>query len=415
MIKKILFSCFLLLFACTGYANSQVQATLCNEQGIEKLEANDPFGAIKDFITACRLSPFDDKYSKNLAYARFMAGRALFEMESHEKAENHLQLALKQEPFNLEFRLMLFDLYVKLKKRDLVLAQGDKIITLRPEDPALTRYLAINTYKTQQSVKAIKYLENYIENYGNNLHINKLLGGLLYEKGRLTDALEVLRPVENQNLRDLDALNLISKINSELAVKEGLDSSSSDNFILWLPKDFEFELFEILLSNLEKIYDGLGDALCFYPLEPVEIIIVEDAEYKSLYSYKEGTAGMYDGKIVIPVAKINEPDKLARTLRHEYVHHLIYWISEDSAPLWLNEGLAQLLETDDFEGMLEENLQNLALSFRELDRLYIQSMETKNFRDTYKWSLVKTLKIVTEIGLEGIVQMLRTKNYQVGA
>jgi tetratricopeptide (TPR) repeat protein len=417
LVKKSIFALLFLFLAFAGGAQTQLEAKAeargFNQRGVGQLEAGDPFGAIKLFIKACRLSPFDDRYAKNLAYARFVAGKMLLARGEFEPAEGHLALAIKQEPDNAEFNLMLFDLYVKQQSGELALAQGDRVLALTPWDGELVRYLAINAYRLQQSKAAIAYLEGFVASYGVNLQVNKQLGSLLYERGRLTEALEALKPIESYNLKDPEALALISKINTELVIKEGLQSFSSEKFVLWTPKNLDLAFSELLSSNLEKIYEGLGDLLNFYPLEPVEVILLEETEYKSLYSYKQGATGVYDGKLVIPVARVEEPEQLARTLRHEYVHHLVYWMSEDTAPLWLNEGLAQLLETDDLEAILEQNSKALLLSHKEVERLYLSAVDENNLKEVYKWSFVKALKIVAESGLDRLVEMLKSKTYAI--
>ncbi len=60
---------------------------------------------------------------------------------------------------------------------------------------------------------------------------------------------------------------------------------------------------------------------------------------------------MYDGRIKLPVGGLQRgSERLARTLRHEYAHAAIVTLSRGKAPLWLNEGLAQVSEEIDDPG-----------------------------------------------------------------
>ncbi len=54
---------------------------------------------------------------------------------------------------------------------------------------------------------------------------------------------------------------------------------------------------------------------------------------------------MYDGRIKMPIGGLERgSERLKRTLRHEYAHAAIVTLSRGKAPVWLNEGLAQVAE-----------------------------------------------------------------------
>jgi len=60
------------------------------------------------------------------------------------------------------------------------------------------------------------------------------------------------------------------------------------------------------------------------------------------------TAGVYDGRIKLPVGGLAETDRdvLERTLRHEYGHVLVHQLARGRCPVWLNEGVAIWSEED---------------------------------------------------------------------
>lgn len=58
------------------------------------------------------------------------------------------------------------------------------------------------------------------------------------------------------------------------------------------------------------------------------------------------SAMYYRGEITVPIP-LNGPvssKKLRRALRHEYIHAVIAELSDNKAPAWLDEGIAQLIE-----------------------------------------------------------------------
>jgi hypothetical protein len=63
------------------------------------------------------------------------------------------------------------------------------------------------------------------------------------------------------------------------------------------------------------------------------------------------SGGIYDGRIKLPVGGLARgSERLARTVRHEYAHAAIVTLSKGKAPVWLNEGLAQVAEEADDQG-----------------------------------------------------------------
>ena len=54
-----------------------------------------------------------------------------------------------------------------------------------------------------------------------------------------------------------------------------------------------------------------------------------------------------DGKIRVPVQGLSSMTaELSRILKHEMVHSFVHRVSEGRCPVWLNEGLAQMLSGD---------------------------------------------------------------------
>ena len=62
------------------------------------------------------------------------------------------------------------------------------------------------------------------------------------------------------------------------------------------------------------------------------------------------TAAAYDGRIRLPIqGAFDHLEELDRVLGHEYVHALVATLGGRTVPVWLNEGLATVLEPDGLE------------------------------------------------------------------
>lgn len=80
----------------------------------------------------------------------------------------------------------------------------------------------------------------------------------------------------------------------------------------------------------------------------IEVHLLPAADFSEAYGGNVEVIGIYDGRIRLPfgeVEKLNE--YLISVISHELAHALIARASDDKAPAWLQEGLAQLAEKTD--------------------------------------------------------------------
>ena len=99
------------------------------------------------------------------------------------------------------------------------------------------------------------------------------------------------------------------------------------------------------LEMLEAAYYRIGSALNVYPAEPVEVVLHTLEQFRDVTKSPSWSAGVYDGRIRVPIKDADRsPDQLAEVLAHEYTHAVVASLAGDSAPTWLNEGLASVME-----------------------------------------------------------------------
>lgn len=78
----------------------------------------------------------------------------------------------------------------------------------------------------------------------------------------------------------------------------------------------------------------------------IEVLLLDPRDFRESYA---GSAvdlvGLYDGRIRVPLGQIGRVGTIAASiLTHELAHALIADASDDQAPHWLHEGLAQMVE-----------------------------------------------------------------------
>jgi hypothetical protein len=99
------------------------------------------------------------------------------------------------------------------------------------------------------------------------------------------------------------------------------------------------------LEILEAAYYRIGGVLNVYPGEPVEVVLHTLEQFRDVTKSPAWAAGVYDGRIRVPIKDADRsPEQLAEVLSHEYTHAVVAGLAGRSAPTWLNEGLAGVME-----------------------------------------------------------------------
>lgn len=77
----------------------------------------------------------------------------------------------------------------------------------------------------------------------------------------------------------------------------------------------------------------------------VEVQVLPWEEFRANFAFAESMAGLYDGRIRVPLADIPYlPAEGVAILSHELAHAMIAQATDDRAPNWFHEGLAQRVE-----------------------------------------------------------------------
>ncbi len=158
---------------------------------------------------------------------------------------------------------------------------------------------------------------------------------------------------------------------------------------------------------LEEAYIKVGADLGYYPEDRIEAILYAKKEFYDTTNAPSWAGAIYDGKIKIPVGGITEnTEALTRVVMHEYTHAIVHRLSKGSAPMWINEGIAQYEEgekiDDDKAGALVKGsggvLKGLEGSFLDMQR--------QDAERAYALSLSATAYIVREFGVFSVRKIL---------
>lgn len=177
----------------------------------------------------------------------------------------------------------------------------------------------------------------------------KALALSLYRQNKLTEALEQVQAALALR-QDGELLQLQAQLKQEIEVQRDYDDARTANFVVLFDGYEHEEMKRTVLDILKDAYAGIGKELDYFPSEPVTVILYTGKDFSDVTQSPDWAGGMFgkvDGKIRLAVQGAEGQERaLRRVLTHEYVHALLHALAP-ATPMWLHEGLAQLLSGDE--------------------------------------------------------------------
>ena len=172
----------------------------------------------------------------------------------------------------------------------------------------------------------------------------KMLGELYYrmddfEQARRSWEKAVALEPANAGLRAR-----LERIKREHKTERDFNRDVTSNFLVKYEGREKISAGRIVLAILEDAYGDVGKELSYYPSHEIQVILYSNKQFQDVTRAPDWSAGIYDGKIRMPIGGIEkETPALRRILYHEYTHAVVRAITP-RVPSWLNEGLAMHFE-----------------------------------------------------------------------
>lgn len=129
-------------------------------------------------------------------------------------------------------------------------------------------------------------------------------------------------------------------------------------FDTWSQRGLSASELEIIEQNLNAVRNDVGRALDVDPDARFDVILTEPEVFHRYSGTRSHIAGLFDGKIHIPIPTTVNERELQGTLWHEYTHAVISVKTRGHCPVWLNEGLASYQQAK-VDPQIRENLSAL--------------------------------------------------------
>ena len=280
-----------------------------NTEGLERYRSGDYAGAVAMLQRAHALDPENTMIRSNLARAHCAAARESAEANDLDAAMRELDAALDLKSDDADLYAFAGSLY--LTTGDLASAEG-MLLCVLDLDP--------------------EHKDGH-----------ELLGHVYYGRGALKDAVEQWQWVLDHHPTDENVDKFLEKARRELEVeKDFVTEYERRHFVINRDRDNFEEESRTILDILERCYYDIGRDLRHFPRNPVIVLLYSPEQFSEATLAKAHVAGLYDGKIRVPLVPKNyDHDRLTRILRHEYTHVVVGALTGGNVPFWFNEGLAQ--------------------------------------------------------------------------
>jgi len=206
-------------------------------------------------------------------------------------------------------------------------------------------------YYKKDFANAGTYLESYLEKNKSDPEAYILLAEVKESLGETTEAWELAqRATALQNLTEEETRELQKReasLNAKAEESAGQGELTSGFIRLRYQLVQHQPLVNGSLQILQKTIETLNLQLGLpYPAEPIEVIFHQSENFGRIAHSPSWTAGLYDGRVRIPVpADQNFDEEFARVLRHEITHAVLSEHAQHrQLPAWFQEGLAQVAE-----------------------------------------------------------------------
>jgi hypothetical protein len=191
----------------------------------------------------------------------------------------------------------------------------------------------------------------------------------------------------------------IEKAERELQAGRDYAFSTAPHFNVRYGDGMDPGLAAEIVDYLEDRYWILADALVHAPEQPITVLLYPEQAFRDVTGAPEQVAGLYDGKIRVPLGGITRIDpRSSRLLTHELTHAVVRSKTRGNCPRWLHEGLAQR-----FEGRTVSRADHKEI-LKILEGIDPSRWESKGFSYPAALSFVRYLESLLDI--DGLVMVL---------
>ena len=215
------------------------------------------------------------------------------------------------------------------------------------EAPGVWAALALAHLKGRDAGRAQSVLEQAVQRFPDDADVLYLLAEAHERQGRTREAGDSLRQLLARHPGHGRGRTLLASIEREQKVEGGYWSQESRHFLVRYEGALGLDVGRSVVDYLEDAYDSVGRDLGFFPPDRIQVGIYQEEVLGEVIGVPAHfIRGAFDGrKIRLNMRQtVAYSNDLSRLVRHEYTHAVIHALSKGRAPVWVHEGLAQVME-----------------------------------------------------------------------
>ena len=236
---------------------------------------------------------------------------------------------------------------IDMERGDSAKASGyfEHAIAAKPDDVNLLQWHAAALASQGKYPDAAFELDRATALRPDSAELLRMLGAARYDADRVSDAISAWKHAMELS-PDPATERLLHKAERELQVEEKSSRKESRHFTLhYQGKETGPELQQEILTSLETGYQDLSSQLGYEPGENIIVILYTQKEFMDITEAPSWAGALNDGKLRIPIGGLTAMyPELERSLKHELTHSFLNSLGRGRCPVWLNEGLAQIME-----------------------------------------------------------------------
>ncbi|MBI5971320.1 MAG: hypothetical protein HY884_09230 [Deltaproteobacteria bacterium] len=332
----------------------------------------------------------------------------------HEKAAALLRESLKKTPGSEEIKKALAgslnELGVKSSRAgDIAAAKGYFTEAFSyHQEPVLLQNLANAKISLKDYKGAIETLDPVSKEPYAKLLLGDIyyrLGVESYQYGKVDDARAYFEKSFDMNPVDANVRDALEQLKAEHKVESKMNQTDGSHFTVKYEGGENAVTGHVISILLEEAYFKVGTDLGLYPDDRIEAVLMMKETFWNVTGSPSWAGALYDGRIKLPAGGITEKTHLLeQVLFHEYTHAVVHRLSGGKAPVWLNEGLAQMEEgkddgryRDDLRGFAEKNYDKHDMALRPYERSFM-GLNSNQAEQAYLFSLSATQHLMREYG-----------------
>ena len=214
-----------------------------------------------------------------------------------------------------------------------------------PRDPSLCFGAGMAAFMLGRNAVAQDWFEKALKLEPRYRSASEWLGQLHYRAGRLNEAIEVYEAALKHAPGASEIEVRVGEWKKEAARQSRSYEARGAHFSVRFEGPGDEQLARRAVERLESEYWRIGQALTAYPADPITVVLYTQQQFQDITRMPVWTAAAYDGRIHVPMrGALEQTEELDRVLGHEFVHAVVLMLGGRTVPVWLNEGLATILE-----------------------------------------------------------------------